>query len=128
MKTLIFIMLFVSSSMQNNRVVTAKQLLDEQDQYDQGCSDFVSTVLDIDWESANSIMGSNPRYLGSNNSYSGLNPGDVVGWKSSSGPGHVAVYIGEAGMKFIDVNTNGGTPRKVVNGYGGQSLYKSSKY
>jgi cell wall-associated NlpC family hydrolase len=128
MKTLFIVVLFFSGFILNSRVDTAKQLLNEQDEYDQGCSDFVSTVLKISWEDANSIMGSNPTYIGINNSYSGLNPGDVVGWKSNSGPGHVAIYIGEAGMKFIDVNTNGGTPRKVLNGYGGQSLYKSSKY
>jgi hypothetical protein len=124
----ITVFFFLLALLQSNRVDTAKQLLNEQDQYSQGCSDFISTVLNIGWGSANEIMGSNPTYVGTNNNYSGLTPGDIVGWKSNNGSGHVAIYIGEVGSKFIDVNTNGGTPRKVVNGYGAQLLYKSSKY
>ena len=120
-------MTIVCSFSQNDRVATAISLLNGGESYGQGCSHFVATVLGIDWESANSIMGSNPTYVGINNTYSGLNPGDVVGWPSS-GSGHVAIYIGETPNKrFIDVKSNGLTPR-YLHGYGPNKLYKSSKY
>jgi cell wall-associated NlpC family hydrolase len=112
----------------NSRVAKAKELLAAGATYPKGCSGFVSSVLGIAWEDANSLMGASPTYVGVDNVYTGLVPGDVVGWKNSGGSGHVAIYVGETGEKFIDVKTENEKPRKVVNGYGGEKLYKSSKY
>jgi hypothetical protein len=110
------------------RVKRAKKLYQEGAKYAKGCSDFVSKVLEISWEDANTLMGDNPTYVGVDNSYKGLNPGDVVGWKKEGGHGHVAIYIGEADMKFLDVKDDNQKPRAVKKGYGTQKLYKSSKY
>ena len=112
----------------NARVAKAKELLAAGATYPKGCSGFVSAVLGIAWEDANSLMGASPTYIGVDNIYTGLAPGDVVGWKNTSGSGHVAIYVGETEEKFIDVKTENEKPRKVVNGYGGEKLYKSSKY
>jgi hypothetical protein len=60
-------------------------------------------------------------YIGANGSYSGVSPGDIIGF-----PGHVGVYIGEVGCKFIDVPGPGNYARKLANGYGGQAVYKYS--
>ena len=67
-------------------------------------------------------------YVGKNGVYAGLVPGDIVGWppKYAGGSGHVAVYIGDPNLKFIDVPGPGNTTRKVVNGYGDNLLYKYS--
>jgi hypothetical protein len=111
-----------------DRVARAKQLLAAGANYPQGCSDFVASVLQIPWENANSLMGGNPTYVGVNNTYSGLSPGDIAGWIDQGASGHVAVYVGEPQMKFIDVRDVGGTPRAVVNGYGSQPVYKSSRF
>ncbi|NUM34221.1 MAG: hypothetical protein HUU50_06740 [Candidatus Brocadiae bacterium] len=113
---------------QNARVDRAKALYNQGKVYSQGCSGFVSEVLGISWDNANNLMGSNPIYVGTNNNYSGLKPGDVIGWKSSSGSGHVAIYIGDGEAKIIDVPGSGQRPRKIMGGYGGQALYKSSRY
>lgn len=111
------------------RVTKAKELLAAGANYPKGCSEFVSAVLGITWENANSLMGDTPTLKGDNNNYPGLVPGDVVGWKVGGGEGHVAIYIGEAGSKFIDVRSTGDKPRNVINGYGsGRPLFKSSKY
>lgn len=110
------------------RVKKAKQLLTAGKAYAQGCSGFVCDVLGIDWEDANSLLGSSPTHAGANNSYPTLRPGDVVGWKVDGGSGHVAIYVGEDGQKFIDVRSPNDTPRSVGNGYGPQAVYKSSKY
>jgi hypothetical protein len=113
----------------STRVTTAKQLLAAGATYPQGCSEFVCKVLGIPWEDANSLMGGSPTLVGDNNTYPGLVLGDVVGWKVGGGSGHVAIYIGEAGTKFIDVRQPGATPRSVANGYGnGRPLFKSAKY
>jgi hypothetical protein len=111
------------------RVTQAKKLLAAGAAYPKGCSEFITSVLGIAWEDANSIMGNSPTYVGDNNTYPGLVPGDIVGWKVGGGNGHVAVYVGEPGTKFIDVRESGGKPRRVMNGYGiGKPLFKSSKY
>jgi hypothetical protein len=113
----------------SDRVQKAKDLLAEAKVYSQGCSGFVCDVLGIPWESANDLMGTNPKAVGDNNSYQGLQPGDIAGWTSSSGSGHVTVYVGEPGMKFIDVRSENERPRKVGNGYGnGRPLYKSGRF
>lgn len=115
-------------SSKQERVRRAKQLLIQGRVFPQGCSGFVSEVLEIPWEDANSILGSTPSLVGSNNAYSGIEPGDVVGWRRAGAMGHVAIYIGEPGMKFIDVPGPGKAPRKLGNGYGSQSLELTSKY
>jgi hypothetical protein len=51
-----------------------------------------------------------------------------VGWKGTGESGHVAIYVGAPGPKFIDVHNPGATPRAVGNGYGAQPVSKSSKY
>lgn len=113
-----------SSSVANR----AKSLFNEGNSYEKGCSGFVSAALNIPWEDANSLMGSNPAYVGKDNSYTGLTIGDIVGWKVNGGSGHVAVYIGEASMKFLDVRQENSAPRKIINGYSPQSLFKSSRF
>ena len=110
----------------NADVDRAKELFAANSAYPQGCSGYVCDVLQIAFEPANGLMGDSPSYIGANGSYSNLNPGEIVGWKSTSGSGHVAVYVGEAGMTFLDVRQPGGKPRKVLS-YGAQAVYKSSR-
>ena len=112
----------------SSRVSRAKELLAAPRDYPKGCSEFICEVLGLPWEDANSLMGEAPVYVGDNNNYQTLVPGDIVGWKVSGGSGHVAVFVGESGQKFIDVREPGARPRAVVNGYGGgRALFKSSK-
>lgn len=54
-----------------------------------------------------------------------LSSGDVIGWGGSGSQGHVAVYVGEAGCKFVDVPGPNKTCRK-LNSYGDQQLYRMS--
>src|SRR5262249_25421866 len=96
-----------------DRVARAKQLLQKGTVYPKGCSDFVAAVLGVKWEDANALMGKNPTYVGVNNSYKGLKPGDVVGWPKKGGHGHVAIYVGEKDVRFIDVPRPGGKPRSL---------------
>lgn len=110
------------------RVTRAKQLLADGATYPRGCSDFVVAVLGIPWEDANALMGDSPTDGGVNGNYPNLGPGDVAGWKNSNGHGHVAIYVGEAGMKFIDVRDENQAPRALVYGYGSQRVYKSSRF
>ncbi len=87
--------------------------------YQQGCSGLTADLLNRPWKGADQyIRGA---YIGANGSYSGVAPGDIIGF-----PGHVGVYIGEVGCKFIDVPGPGGICRKLVNGYGAQAVYKYS--
>jgi hypothetical protein len=110
------------------RVTKAKQLLAAGATYPRGCSDFVAAVLEISWENANALMGDNPTNGGVNGSYPGLMPGDVAGWKNPTGHGHVAIYVGEAGTKFIDVRDENQAARALMYGYGDQQVYKSSRF
>lgn len=110
------------------RIERAKTLLSEAGPYPKGCSDFACAVLKISWEDANALMGDNPVSVGKDNKYSGLKPGDVVGWKVEGGHGHVAIYIGEMDQMFIDVNSENGHPRALKHGYGSQELFKSSRF
>ncbi|TWU03023.1 Caspase domain protein [Symmachiella macrocystis] len=113
------------------RVQRAKDLLAANGVYQQGCSAFIIHVLQVPWENANALMGNNPISAGTWPNYTGLSPGNIVGWKSTSGSGHVAIYIGEADTKFIDVREPGAEsrPRAIVNGYGrSQELFKSSRF
>jgi hypothetical protein len=59
--------------------------------------------------------------IGKDNKYHGVSAGDIIGF-----PGHVGVYVGEAGTTFIDVNGAGGKVRTVGSGYGGQEVFKYS--
>ena len=114
---------------QSDRIQKAKDLLAAGDTYSQGCSGFVCAVLGMPWEAANALMGDAPILAGDNNSYTGLTPGDIAGWTSDSGSGHVTVYIGDPGTKFIDVRSENESPRAVGNGYGnGRPVYKSSRF
>lgn len=108
-----------------NRVERALQLVQQGGVYRQGCSEFVAKVLGIRWEDANSMMGNNPQFIGNNGNYR-ASPGDVIGWKAN-GSGHVAIYIGRANCKVADVRNPGATPR-CLSSYGGQNVFKSSKY
>ncbi len=81
-----------------------------------GCSQLVCIALNIAYKSTLGFTYSSAS-VGSNNSYSGLSPGDVVGWSEGSDR-HVAIYVGEPNCKFIDCNGEGGTVRAVKNGYG----------
>ena len=110
-------------------VQTARALLAAGASYPKGCSEFVCAVLGIAWQNANSLMGDNPTPVGDNNNYNGLNPGDVAGWKADGGSGHVAIYVGDPGQKFIDVRSEGDSPRSVGNGYGmSRPVFKSSAF
>jgi hypothetical protein len=112
-----------------DRVLKAKELLAAARSYPRGCSEFVCAVLGIAWQDANSLMGAIPTPAGDNNNYQGMRPGDVAGWKVLGGSGHVAIYVGEPGQKFIDVQTEGHTPRSVGKGYGmGRPVFKSSSF
>jgi len=86
--------------------------------YAQGCSGFVCDLLGKPWKAANSFT-QGPS-VGANGNYNGLKAGDIVGFA-----GHVAVYVGKADAKFVDVNGAAGAVRK-VNSYGGTTVYKYS--
>jgi cell wall-associated NlpC family hydrolase len=106
------------------RVKAAKKLLTDGGTYPKECSEFVSKVLGIPWESANKLMGDAPTKVGVDGTYTGLKPGDIVGWKKDP-HGHVAVYIGD--NRFIDVREDGEKPRTLAS-YGGQPLFKSFRF
>ena len=121
-----------SSSMSRVDVNLAKAALRNYPDYiyEKGCTEFVRKLLgktkqigSVDW-----VQGA---YIGTD--YSTLQPGDIVGWPSPDGVtyGHVAVYVGERDMMFIDVNgpyntkkKTGGKVRKLTS-YG-RGLYKMS--
>lgn len=110
------------------RVRRAKELLAAGGEYPRGCSEFICRVLGVPWESANSLLGDTPTVGGKDNDYPGLSAGDISGWKGAGESGHVAIFIGEAGLKFIDVRNPGATPRAIGGGYGAQNVSCSSKY
>jgi hypothetical protein len=112
--------------MANNEEIVEKaiQFLKNKVQFDRGCSGFICEVFEIEWINANSLLGNSPVYIGKNNEYSDVLPGDIVGWKKDRGHGHVSIYIGEPGIKFIDVQSENCCPRIVANGYGPTSLFK----
>jgi hypothetical protein len=118
----------LSADERSNRVARAKNLLSQGSRYTRGCSGFVAEVLLTPWADANALLGQSPEAVGRNNNYHNLRPGDVVGWPAPQGHGHVAVYIGEANMKFIDVPGPNQKPRAVRNGYGPQSVFKSRRF
>eukprot|EP01080_Neovahlkampfia_damariscottae_P009586 gene9586-1788_t len=118
--------LFILSIAQSGRAGKAYELVKRGGVYRQGCSEFTAKVLGIRWENANTQMGSNPRAIGSNGNYR-ASPGDIIGWKSSSGSGHTAVYVGRSDCKIADVRNPGATPR-CLSSYGSQTVYKSSKF
>lgn len=116
------------------RVARAKALLAQGSVYAQGCSGYVCDVLQISWRSAKEIMaGSNTpaNSIGKQPNYSNVRPGDVCGWLKTDDANppqddHVTIWIGEPGMRFIDVQRPGGLPRKLGNGYElNQTLWKS---
>jgi hypothetical protein len=109
------------------RVARAKKLLADGDDYSQGCSGFICAVLQIPWQSANDLMGGNTNSVGSNGSYHGVNAGDICGWVVDGGHGHVCIYVGEPGATFIDVHTDGDSPRS-LSSYGSQAVFKSTKF
>lgn len=121
------------------RVDRAKELYKAGKVYELGCSEFVRDVLRITVvEDAETLMGdqAHSKPAGSGNKYPGLQPGDIVGWtkkqatvKGQDGTihAHVAVYIGEESVAFIDANGEGARPREVRHGYGDQPVYKSRR-
>ena len=76
----------------------------------------VCNVLNIPYQTT-AVFTYESSPAGKDNSYSGLSPGDIVGWRNGNS-GHVAVYVGEVGCMFIDCNGAGGTVRKIEKGYG----------
>lgn len=106
-------------------VKKAKELFRLNDTYPRGCSEFVCKVLGIGYQQANDLMGKDPKSVGSGPDYPDLEPGDIAGWISTTGPGHVAVYIGEGGNNaFIDVREPGAKPRS-KNGYYNHEMFKA---
>lgn len=111
-----------------DRVAKAKELLSLGKVYEKGCSEFVCEVLGIGYELANSLMKNNDTPIGKDGTYHGVEAGDICGWVNSGGKGHVAVYIGEQDMIFIDANEQT-KPRKVKRGWGSsQEVYKSPRF
>lgn len=109
------------------RVTRAKKLLADGKTYSQGCSGFISDVLQIAWQSANDLVGANTNSIGKDGKYHDVIAGDICGWVSAGPHGHVCIYVGEPGMTFIDVREDGAVPRK-LSSYGAQEVYKSTKY
>ena len=109
------------------RVTEARRILQLGKVHPQGCSELVAGALGTEWENANTQMGDFPTLVGEHGRYEGLMPGDVVGWKNRSGSGHVAIYVGDPGKRFIDVRSPGARPRQ-LNSYGPQKIYKSDRY
>ena len=89
-----------------------------------GCSQLVCNVLGIPYKTTAHFTYES-KSVGSNNSYSGLIPGDVVGWRNGDS-GHLAIYIGEENCMFIDSPGPGKETRIVKRGYGAQKVYKAS--
>ena len=117
------------TGVRSSRVQRAKDLLAANGVYPQGCSGFVCDVLQISWESANALMGSPTVSAGPAPPYTGLSAGDIVGWQSPSGSGHVAVYIGEPNKQFIDVREPGANSRPRIQPYGyGKVIQASSRF
>ena len=126
MKTVILLLIALFFLASTQRAQKAYELVKRGGVYRQGCSAFVAAVLGTAWENANTQMGSNPRPIGSNGNYN-ARPGDIIGWKSSSGSGHTAVFVGRSDCKIADVRNPGAIPR-CLSSYGSQQVYKSSKY
>jgi hypothetical protein len=113
------------------RVARAKTLLAGSVPYPKGCSELVSAVLGITYAQAAAILGTNPTKIGSNGSYT-ASPGDVIGWLANpdvpeQNDDHVAIYIGDADCKIIDVKGLGQKPRK-LSSYGKVDVFLSDKY
>jgi hypothetical protein len=107
------------------RVAKAKALLAVGAVYPRGCSEFVCTVLGISYRQANDLMGVNPPSVGAGPKYDQLEPGDIAGWISTTGSGHVAIYVGESpDAVFIDVREPGAKPRS-KNGYYNHEVFKA---
>ena len=106
-------------------VQDAKAYLQDTERiFEGGCTEFVAELLGQPQKhSGNWTVGA---YIGTN--YSTLTPGDIVGWPVPPGKisGHVAVYIGEKNLMFIDVPGQNSSIRALKNGYGTQGLYKMS--
>ena len=110
------------------RVAEAERLLKEGKVYPRGCSEFVCAVLGIPYELANDLMGSSPVSQGSKPPYEDLTDGDVAGWVSSVGSGHVAIFIKKDDNRmFIDVREPGAKPR-AKNAYYDRELFESSRF
>lgn len=110
------------------RIREAKRLLVEGKTYPLGCSGFICAVLGIAHEQANELIGDDATYVGECPPYSGLTPGDIVGWRSEAGSGHVALFVGEDTKSyFIDVREPGAKPRS-KNAYYDHKLYRSGRF
>ena len=106
-------------------VEEAKSYLQDPDhKFPGGCTEFVAKLLGKPQKK--SSQWTTGEYIGTD--FSSLTPGDIVGWPVPAGQehGHVAVYIGEANLKFIDVPGMNKTIRALKRGYGDQGLYKMS--
>lgn len=65
-----------------------------------GCSEFVAKAIGKTTVQAQKYVYGEDVKVESNGNYKGLTPGDLVCIKN---PAHVAIYIGEKNMKFLDV-------------------------
>lgn len=87
--------------------------------YAGGCTGFVGSLLgqpqkhSSHWKRGNAVKEGD------------LSPGDVIGWGGSGEAGHVGVYVGEEGCKFVDCPEPGGKVRK-LNSYGPKQLHRMS--
>ena len=62
--------------------------------------------------------------MGEGDTVTGVEPGEIIGWGGNGDKGHVIVYIGEPGRKFIDCPGPKNKVR-VANHYGnGRKIYK----
>ena len=76
----------------------------------------VCNVLNIPYQTT-AVFTYESSPAGKDNSYSGLSPGDIVGWRNENS-GHIFIYVGEVDCMFIDCPGVGKTVRKVKNGFG----------
>lgn len=139
---LIIVALSITSSMQD-RVSTTEACKEaaQKTYYEKGCSGLTAKLLgDKKWKRVFtdfiyllciSLLSNQANlyrlgeYVGTNYQYSGLVPGDLVGWHAKPW-GHVAVYIGKEGCDcmFVEVNGPKANARCLKQGWGNKKVYK----
>ena len=119
----IAVLLLVASAHANSVADRAYNFAKAKTVFPQGCSGLVSQALGRAWEDANSLMGSSPKYLGTNGQYGNPGAGAIIGWKN----GHVAVWVGRADCVIAD-SPGPGKPARCLSNYGPQAVYRSSRF